>query len=57
MVVWDKLLFGDFPYYDAPSFGLAMLMVAGFCLGPGLIGAIAGSAFNRDPEPTRSASA
>ena len=43
MVLWDWLLFASFPFYDVYSFVLAMLMVAGFCLGPAIIGAIAGA--------------
>jgi hypothetical protein len=48
-VLWDKVLFGIFPFYDAWSFALSILMMAGFCIGPGIIGSIAGSATSRDP--------
>ena len=44
----DKILFGIFPFYDAWSFALGMLMEAGFCIGPGIIGSIAGAATNPD---------
>ena len=47
-VFWDKILFGIFPFYDAWSFALGMLMEAGFCIGPGIIGSIAGAATNPD---------
>jgi hypothetical protein len=42
-VLWDKLLFNNFPFYDAGSFALTMLMAAGFCIVPAIIGATAGS--------------
>ncbi len=44
MVAWDWLLFGLFPFYDVLSLTLAMVMTAGFCIGPAIIGAIAGVA-------------
>jgi len=44
MVAWNWLLFGSFPFYDAVSFVLAMALMAAFCLGPAVIGAIAGAA-------------
>jgi hypothetical protein len=44
MVLWDKLLFNNFPFYDTWSFALSMLMVAAFCIVPAMIGAAAGSA-------------
>jgi hypothetical protein len=47
-VLWDKLLFGIFPFYDAWSFLLGLLMAAGFCIVPGIIGSIAGAAASRD---------
>ena len=43
MVLWDKLLFGIFPFYDAWSFAMSMVMAAGFCIVPGIIGSIAGA--------------
>ena len=46
-VLWDKVLFGVFPFYDAWSFVLAMLIAAGFCIVPGTIGSIAGAATSR----------
>jgi hypothetical protein len=44
MVLWDKVFFGAFPFYDVFSFALAMLMQAGFCIAPAIIGSIAGAA-------------
>jgi len=44
MLLWDKLLFGLFPFYSVYDFALNFAMVASFCLVPGLIGAIAGTA-------------
>jgi hypothetical protein len=52
MMLWDKLLFGIFPFYDAWSFALSMLMLAGFCIVPGVIGSIAGTATNPGRETT-----
>ena len=43
MVLWDWLLFGAFPFPDAYTFGMAMLMGVGFCIAPAAIGSIAGS--------------
>ena len=40
----DWLLFGLFPFYSFHDFFLAMLLTAAFCLGPAVVGAIAGAA-------------
>ena len=42
-VLWDRLLFGTFPFYDAWSFALGMLMAAGLCILPALVGSAAGA--------------
>jgi hypothetical protein len=44
MVLWDKLLFNNFPFYDAMSFIFSMLMGAAFCIVPAMIGSVAGAA-------------
>ncbi len=44
MVFWDWLLFRVFPFPDAYSFLLTVVIEAAFCMVPGAIGAIAGRA-------------
>ena len=56
MVLWDKLLFNTFPFYDAWSFALTMSMAAGLCIVPALIGSTAGAASSRG-RATRAESA
>lgn len=43
-VFFDWMLFGSFPFNSLYDFVLAMLLAAAFCLGPAVIGAVAGAA-------------
>lgn len=52
MVLWDKLLFNDFPFNDAWSFALSMLMAAGFCIVPAMIGSVAGATSSQVRAPS-----
>lgn len=51
MVLWDKLLFNNFPFYDAMSFIFSMLIGAAFCVVPAMIGSVAGVASSQVRAP------
>lgn len=53
MVLWDKLLFNNFPFPDLYMFSLSMLMGVALCIGPAIIGSIAGAA-GAPPEESAS---
>jgi hypothetical protein len=50
MVLWDKLLFDDFPFPDLYTFSMSMLLTIGFCVGPAILGSIAGAATAPEEE-------